>query len=332
MLTPGRPTLRCLHEDLRTDWDNAAHQRGALRTPVDAPALDQLDHPVVRKAAELFPAGGDSDVERESISGLANPPWWKLKIGRWRAAVYEDRATGQAWVCAAGLRYKGEAKDFYKSFMERVTSLGPTAFLPSAADHERLRVEWVEKLLDTWEREVHQSSHTALVQAARDGEAVFFDLPMPRATETGQALARVSVEVVTYQEGDEGIAEVAVSVSNLLWEHFRIVQHAELIVLASIDPQEQDWQALHVDNVRSYSLSIDLADLEGLLALSGADRQPAATVAGTQAHYTHRERLMASTVTGTGVRALCGKFFVPRQDHQLLPACPECDALYRNLA
>src|SRR4051794_19082472 len=95
----ARPTLRCLREDLVEDWDDI-QQRAALGTqPITLPAFDALNHPVVRHAAEVFPGGADVDARRETISGLSNPVWYKLKTGRWRGAVYIND-DGQAWICA----------------------------------------------------------------------------------------------------------------------------------------------------------------------------------------------------------------------------------------
>jgi Protein of unknown function (DUF3039) len=49
------------------------------------------------------------------------------------------------------------------------------------------------------------------------------------------------------------------------------------------------------------------------------------------AHYTHRERLTEQYVKGTPAKALCGRFFVPRQMPDGLPTCPECDGIYRSM-
>nr|WP_241728173.1 DUF3039 domain-containing protein [Dietzia maris] len=48
-------------------------------------------------------------------------------------------------------------------------------------------------------------------------------------------------------------------------------------------------------------------------------------------HYTHREHLAGKTINGEAVRALCGPFFVPRQDHHSLPLCPKCAERYAAL-
>lgn len=60
-------------------------------------------------------------------------------------------------------------------------------------------------------------------------------------------------------------------------------------------------------------------------------RTLAAVELGAVAHFTHREHLASKIVDGTGVRSLCGVYFVPTQDADALSACPQCEALYAAL-
>ena len=55
-MSPTRPTIRCLREDL-----------GFAKLPPARVALDELDHPLVRKASAQF--AGDSARERRVRSG-----------------------------------------------------------------------------------------------------------------------------------------------------------------------------------------------------------------------------------------------------------------------
>ena len=41
---------------------------------------------------------------------------------------------------------------------------------------------------------------------------------------------------------------------------------------------------------------------------------------------------MESTVSGTPVRALCGKVWVPNRDPKKYPVCPECKEIYGRVA
>ena len=46
------------------------------------------------------------------------------------------------------------------------------------------------------------------------------------------------------------------------------------------------------------------------------------------AHYTDVVQAMNGYVHGTMVKAVCGKEFVPSNDPQKFPVCPECQSLY----
>ena len=48
-------------------------------------------------------------------------------------------------------------------------------------------------------------------------------------------------------------------------------------------------------------------------------------------HYVEKAKIMESAVTGTPVKALCGKVWTPSRDPEKFPVCPDCDAIYRGL-
>lgn len=52
---------------------------------------------------------------------------------------------------------------------------------------------------------------------------------------------------------------------------------------------------------------------------------------GKFSHYTHRKHLAGKTVEGSGVRSMCGVYFVPSQDHGALPTCSTCEEMYSLL-
>jgi hypothetical protein len=49
------------------------------------------------------------------------------------------------------------------------------------------------------------------------------------------------------------------------------------------------------------------------------------------AHYADKDKILEATVTGTPIRALCGKVWVPSRDPQRFPVCPECKEIYESL-
>lgn len=69
-----RPTIRCLREDL------------GLGLPLIDEPLDEIDHPLIKKANEQFaqPTG-----PRERIRSIDDVVMFKVKVQRWRGAVVE---------------------------------------------------------------------------------------------------------------------------------------------------------------------------------------------------------------------------------------------------
>lgn len=49
------------------------------------------------------------------------------------------------------------------------------------------------------------------------------------------------------------------------------------------------------------------------------------------AHYVKKDKILQSAVTGTPVRALCGKKWVPGRDPDKFPVCPDCKRIYERL-
>jgi len=97
-----RPTLRCLREDL------------GLAVPlVDVP-LEELAHPLLAKAGERFVG---EQALRERIAAVEDQVLFKVKVQRWRGAVWVD--AGVAWLVAAGQREEGSPDDFYAALAAR---------------------------------------------------------------------------------------------------------------------------------------------------------------------------------------------------------------------
>lgn len=95
-----RPTLRCLREDLR------------LPIPPASTPLDRIDHPLLKKASEQFT---DADTPHERIRAIDDLVLFKVKVGRWRGAVFTEAPGAEvpAWLVAAGAREEGSKGDFY---------------------------------------------------------------------------------------------------------------------------------------------------------------------------------------------------------------------------
>jgi hypothetical protein len=62
--------------------------------------------------------------------------------------------------------------------------------------------------------------------------------------------------------------------------------------------------------------------------------RPVPTDAGDHerfAHYAPKDKIMEAMVTGTPVRALCGKVWVPSRDPARFPLCPTCKEIYDRM-
>lgn len=49
------------------------------------------------------------------------------------------------------------------------------------------------------------------------------------------------------------------------------------------------------------------------------------------AHYVEKAKIVESAVTGTPVKALCGKVWIPNRDPSRFPICPECQEIHASL-
>jgi hypothetical protein len=161
---PVRPTLRCLREDLE------------LPVPPARVPLDEIDHPLLRKAAEQF---ASQDTPHERIRAIDDVVLFKVKTGRWRGAVYSDgpEADVKDWLVAAGIREEGSADDFYAALHSEArtarqrynaghdkaltTDTRTAHLLPGADDRDRYLIEAATRLarrLNTAVRELVRGS------------------------------------------------------------------------------------------------------------------------------------------------------------------------------
>lgn len=322
---PARPTLRCLREDLVEGWDDAS-QRAALKVePLRLPSLHELEHPLVRHVAGVFTGKPDEDLTREGITGLTDPMWWKAKTGaRWRGAVWEDE-DGQAWLCAAGWRYEGEARDFYRQFMA-ASAADAGQFLPTDDDRARLRLEQARDRLDAWQRDIHERACEAFRSAADTLLPAAFDIPA-LGPDGHDPLGRAVVTVVAAPDDDDpdfSLVDVVVEFAREDRSRPDLSERADIVVLAALEPKEQSWDVSASADGPVYSFMAAQADFDALLAAVDPQRAPCASRPGALAHYAYVGRLTEAAVEGNAVGSMCGKWYVPRQDHANMPVCPDC--------
>jgi hypothetical protein len=160
----ARPTLRCLRDDLH------------LPLPPVSQPLDEVDHPLVRKAGERF---ADAATPHERIAAVDDQVLFKVKAQRWRGAVWVE--PDQPWLVAAGRREDGSPDDFYAALAadaqaararHNATHPSPLAtrastahLLPGTADRDRYQAEAGIRLVGRLRSTVHDLVRASL----RDG-------------------------------------------------------------------------------------------------------------------------------------------------------------------
>jgi hypothetical protein len=164
--------LRTLTDDLRLPLP-----------PIDE-LLEEIDHPLLVKARAQFTV---PDMAHERIRAIHDEAVWKVKVQRWRGAVWTQDEI--AWLIAAGKREEGSPDDFYEALAGQAraaraqynashpapartkTLIGP--LLPGADDFKR-------HLLENATRQVRQLAAVVRSLTARslsDGHEHAADFP-----------------------------------------------------------------------------------------------------------------------------------------------------------
>ena len=321
----ARPTIRVLQEDLTSGWSLPLPLRQLAREKYEElHPLVCLPHPIIAKAASSFGADPSEDNYECSIRSSTQLPLLEIKSSQWRGGVWEDKERGVCWLIVAGLS-KGDHldwEDFYQRVERENKSGDPSRWLPSERDIRLLKRETAARIMTEWELEVQRSVRDALLTVVNGGEA-WIEIMHPINVES--AFARIAIELVEVREDEYEADEIALEIvpgstyvgSNLFW---RLI----LRVLISVSPPEQGW-----DRFKDTYSNIDkpgafrnrLAQLDRLVAVG----ELAVSEPGAISHYAHRTHLADCTINGRAVRALCGVFFVPTQDHEAMPSCPDCE-------
>ncbi len=315
MSLPPRLTIRCATEDLGLEHWTAEGPVTGFATPAD--------HKIVAKAAELFPESRDTAKAPAKISTVS-PACYKLKIQRYRGAAYIDEH-GQVWVVASGIREDGSKKDFYEQFM----SMAPKDWLPGLKDYELVRRQRRRSTLASWEQQLRHRLKELDSSTEEDfhGRFPVYDPFIPSGS-SDSPICTIVVEMVRVDGCCLGI-EVRIA-DYIDASNEPLVKLSHRLVLSWIHRDEQKWSISPVHTSLEFDEECTAADV-----ISGKYRAEAPLMfsPGQVAHYTHMAAndLWTATVEGTPINALCGRTFVPRQDHEKLEACPECVKLHSLL-
>lgn len=320
----ARPTLRVLQEDLTSGWESPQPQRSlAAGAHRDLHPLSELPHPIIGKATESFGPDSADDNFVGPIASSTTLRLLEIKQSQWRGGVWQDDGTGVCWLVVAGLAKGGheDRDDFYQRVHRENESGDPRRWMPTEDDLRLLKQETAARLRTQWELDVQRTIRDAL-RAVHGGGACRIDVghPIPdRGT-----IAHVALSVTAVREDDFEADEIDVDIvptgeyagSHLVWQ-------LTIRVLISVCPPEQSWDRFKntYSNIGEPGAWTErTARLDELVdANELAESEP-----GAMSHYSHRKHLAGSTINGHAVRALCGAFFVPTQDHESLPPCPTC--------
>ena len=345
----ARPTVRLMRDDLQDGWESPHPQRlireGKLS---ELHPLSELPHSIILKAMENIGSDPHLDNHEGKIRASQNFPLLKVKAGQWRGAVWPVPDTNVHWLIAAGLAKGGheDHDDFYFRVEQAVNSGAVKSWLPSPEDKQLLKQETAGRLLTEWELKIQRRVLEALLKVSA-GETGIVEIPHP--VNSTEPYAVVELEINSFREPDYTFDEILVSIDfgpgrsrvnkqskkdRNLGSNLQAGGHLEwqlaLRVLITLHPPEQDWE--RYQNEFSTYAETGYWPQRAQVLTDLVDRaELAESVPGDHKHYTHREHIAGSLIEGSSLRAMCGVFFVARQDHEKLPLCPDCQERYEKL-
>ena len=349
-----RVTLRCLCEDLNNDWVNTHQRREFARlwrlAQGDAsnselariikvlPPTVMIDHPLVKSFRSAFEDDAKT-VRRESISGLSDPHFWKQKSNRWRGAATEAIdavGDGEVWLCAGGLRARGDNRDFYNQFCSQIKARGPLEFLPTPADRRYQEVEAKNARKEAWREQIQLSTLICLNEALKTSEDNILHVPAPKPDSEDAPLLHVTFQVDRVDDAVESIIELVVQVHVNDPKHMNLAILAKNYVLNAVEPNLDAWNLLPgagTDEIWATDVTPQFGELAASTSESGElpDSSRGKWAPASSAHYSHKKYLVEAHLEGDPVRGLCGKWFVPTGNPDNHPICPICDERYQAL-
>ena len=243
--------------------------------------------------------------------------------------MWTDHESGVRWVVTAGLAKGGhkDHDDFYEQ-LELLVGLGKAnSLLPSEKDRLLLKRETMARELTRWEMEI-QESITLALEAVLSLGIHRIDIRHPLRPEKFAAIELAYASVADLSDGCEELVvefifENKFVGSELGWE-------ARTRVLNTLCPPVQKW-----DRTKDiYSIVMEpgfCARQVELLRTANSDGQLMQAELGNASHYAHQRHIADSSVFGKSIRALCGVYFVPSQDHKEMPVCPNCTGVHQRL-
>lgn len=301
------------------------------RGQFDVLCVGDLEHPLLRDAAEEFADGGFPDLHRTGTKAAKTKVYEvRMRAGAaWRGAIMMDKA-GDPW-----LVYVNRHDQFHRQAKDNLKSKNSAAYMPREIDYkirsrEEARImdrDWeisvLVSLVETIKKALKSAQGKAETQLSSPDDSpgnyfleIHFDHDQPSDLRMAQDSSSIASLTLSLSPGRETSAL------------FRIVQ---VIVpyLKVQDPLASSYYDLKnqlcIEAVMSQAKLIQLvaADGEGRGELKVARASPP-----THLHYVGARFLFEGFVSGKEVRALCGSWFVPTHDEgseSMLPICEACE-------
>lgn len=297
-----------------------------------------IDHPLVNSFRAAFEDDG-KHIRRENVSGLSDPHFWKQKTTNWRGAATDSISavgTGEVWLCAGGLRAKGDNRDFYNQFCSRVKSNGASRFLPTAADRRYQEVEEKHARQTAWKSQIQLSALICLHEVIVSGKTNTLHIPAPQPRDVEDPLLHVTFQIEQVDDGDEVLTELTVHIHFSNPASPNLAERAKQAILNTIQPDYYAWNLLPGPGTDElWAVDVNSQILGIAMRATESGQLPASSTGywapASRAHYTGKDYIVEARVEGEAIKSLCGSWFVPTADPDKLPICPVCNERFQSL-
>lgn len=326
-----RPTLHVLRQLPADTFTDPLQGEMLRRGQFDLLSLRDLEHPLLRDAADEFADGRLPDTHREGTKA-ANAKVYEVRMrtgAAWRGAVMFD-PNGDPW-----LVYVNKHDQFHRQAKDNLKVQNSASYMPKALDY-KIRAREEARIEDlSWEITVLVSLVIAIRQAVESPQCkAESQLSMP-----GLVSDRYALEI-QFEHDRPSRWEEAQNASSMATLGLRLSPGGESAglhrIVQVIVPylQVQDPEARFYYDLKGQlciEATVTQAKLIQLVASADggrADLGPARSSAPTHLHYVGDRFLNEAFVFGKAVRAVCGEWFVPTRTQgaeSALPVCGECE-------